>query len=147
MPKVSNLLQERFLENFLIKNNIIKSKVQDALDDASSINGIMAVSLIDLRSGILLGSIGSDHLNMEFASILNNDITEKVRNMAASIEFLVRENIDNIVVVCENKIDITYRVEISKGREFYFYLIVDAEKTNIFIVKNKIEVILKKLKQ
>ena len=146
MSKISNSLQERFLENFLNKNHIVKSKVQDSLNDALNINGIMAVSLIDLRSGVLLGSMGSSDLNMEFASILNNDITEKVRNMAASIEFLIRENVDNIVVVCENEIDITYRVEISKGREFYFYLIVDTEKTNLFIVKNKIEVILKRFK-
>ncbi|RLA75890.1 MAG: hypothetical protein DRG30_04010 [Epsilonproteobacteria bacterium] len=147
MSKVSSSLQERFLEKFLLENHIIKSKVEDVLNDALNLNGITAVSLIDLKSGILLGSMSSSDLNIEFASILNNSITEKVKKMSNSIDPLAQESINNIVFVYKERIEITYRTEISKDRELYFYIVVDPEKTNLFIIKNKIEVILNRLKQ
>ncbi len=146
MPKVSNSLQEKFLEKFLLENHIQKTKVEDALNNVLKLNGIMAVSLIDLKSGILLGSMTSSSLNIEFASILNNDITEKVKEMINSIDPLTQESINNIVFVYKDWIDITYRADISKDRELYLYLVVDTEKTNLFIIKNKIEVILNRLK-
>ncbi len=143
MSNSSDALQSRFLEKFLIKNNIKKSKIENILDNTFSLNGVMAVSLIDLKSGTILGSMSNNNLNVDLASILNNGITEKVIQMAKDIDSPTQNSIQSIVITYQEQIHITYNVQVIQERELYLYLIANAKKTNLVLINNMIESIIK----
>ncbi|MDQ7046367.1 MAG: hypothetical protein Q9M39_01585 [Sulfurovum sp.] len=140
MPKESSSFQsfqDRLLEKFIIQTKIDREKIACLLQNSFKLTGVIESVLIDLKSGMILGSMSDENKNMLLISASNNEITRKTILMIESID--KKKNLKNITFTCSDNILIIYHLSVTKSRDFFLYLVADAQKTNLALIHSQLE--------
>ena len=115
------------------EEGIDMKNVKNTLDSAlSSIDGAMAIALVDYTSGMMLGSSGSG-INLEVAAAGN---TEVVRAKLRTMDNLgLKGDIEDILITLHDQYHIIYLVSEHK---LFMYLVLSKERSNLAMARFKL---------
>ncbi len=115
------------------EEGIDMQNVKTTLDSAlSTIDGAIAIALVDYTSGMMLGSAGSG-INLEVAAAGN---TEVVRAKLRTMENLgIKGNIEDILITLDDQYHIVYLVPAQK---LFMYLVLTKDRANLAMARYKL---------
>ena len=109
------------------------SNLRESMDAAMTINGALAVALVDYRSGMCLAQAGGG-FNLDLAAAGN---TEVVRAKLKTIESLgLRKGIEDILITLADQYHLIRLVPNAQG--LFLYLVLDKEKGNLALARFKL---------
>ena len=115
----------------------VKSILESAL---STIDGAMAVALVDYGSGMALGTLGSG-LNLDMAAAGN---TEVVRAKLRTMESLgIQGSIEDILITLDTQYHIIYLVP---NKSLFMYLVLSKDRANLAMARYKLKALTADLK-
>lgn len=120
------------------------ANVKDSLNSAMTLSGAIAVALVDLDSGMALGtSGGGDDFNIEVAAAAN---TEVVRAKLNAMEMLgLQTNIEDVLITLGNQYHIVRPAKIGSS-QLFLYIALDKAKANLALARHKVNEIVASLK-
>lgn len=120
------------------------ANVKDSLNSAMSLSGSIAVALVDLNSGMALGTAGGgDDFNIDVAAAAN---TEVVRAKLAAMDMLgLNTSIEDILITLGTQYHIV-RPILSGGNPLFLYVALDKAKANLALARHKVNEIVNTLK-
>lgn len=120
------------------------ANVSDSLNTAMGVSGAIAAALVDVESGMTLGTVGgSDKFNIETAAAANTDV---VRAKLAAMEALgLDTSIEDILITLGNQYHIIRPTTIG-GSPMFLYLALDKSKSNLAMSRMKVNEIVGALK-
>lgn len=112
----------------MAKVNPIEQFVNDVKDQAT---GIVAVSVVEIDSGMTLAHYTDGTLDPDVASAYN---VEVVKAKLQAIDALgLKESIDDILITLNSQFHL---INVSKGATHMIYLAADKKKGNLAILRN-----------
>jgi len=115
------------------QNHTMTSNLRESMDAAMTINGALAVALVDYRSGMCLAQAGGG-FNLDLAAAGN---TEVVRAKLKTIESLgLRKGIEDILITLADQYHLIRLVPNAQG--LFLYLVLDKEKGNLALARFKL---------
>lgn len=113
--------------------NHMTSNLKQSMDAAMTINGALAVALVDYRSGMCLAQAGGG-FNLDLAAAGN---TEVVRAKLKTVESLgLRKGIEDILITLSDQYHLIRLVPNTEG--LFLYLVLDKEKGNLALARFKL---------
>ena len=103
------------------------------LDAAMAIEGAMAVSLVDYRSGMSLGAKGSG-LNLDLAAAGNSEVVRAKLRTAESLGF--RGGIEDILITLPQQYHLIRLTPTHAG--LFLYLVLDRQRGNLALARYKL---------
>lgn len=111
----------------------MNSNLKQSMEVAMSIDGALAVALVDYRSGMCLAQAGGG-LNLELAAAGN---TEVVRAKLKTVESLgLRRGIEDILITLGDQYHLIRLVPNNQG--LFLYLVLDKAKGNLALARYKL---------
>ncbi len=111
----------------------MNSNLKQSMDAAMTINGALAVALVDYRSGMCLAQAGGG-FNLDLAAAGN---TEVVRAKLKTVESLgLRKGIEDILITLADQYHLIRLVPNAQG--LFLYLVLDKEKGNLALARFKL---------
>lgn len=117
---------------------------KEKLVECMSIDGALAVALVDVASGMALATEGSAKgLNLEVAAAGNSNVVrakyETMRNLG------LKENIEDILITLDSQIHMIRPATSESGKGLFIYLALDKSKANLAMARHKLRIIEKDL--
>ena len=120
-------------DDSLHDHTAMNSNMQQSMDAAMTINGALAVALVDYRSGMCLAQAGGG-FNLDLAAAGN---TEVVRAKLKTVESLgLRKGIEDILITLADQYHLIRLVPNAQG--LFLYLVLDKEKGNLALARFKL---------
>lgn len=111
----------------------MSSTLNQCLDAAMTIEGAMAVSLVDFRSGMSLGARGSG-LNLDLAAAGNSEVVRAKLRTAESLGF--RGGIEDILITLPQQYHLIRLTPTQPG--LFLYLVLDRQRGNLALARYKL---------
>ncbi len=112
----------------MAKVNPISSFINGVKDQA---DGIHAVSVVEIESGMTLGHFSDGSLDPDIASAYN---VEVVKAKLKAIDALgLSESIDDILITLDSQFHL---INVTQGASHMIYLAADKKKANLAILRN-----------
>lgn len=109
------------------------ANLNDSLNDVMSIEGALAVALVDYTSGMILGSVGTA-VDLEIAAAGN---TEVVRSKMKTMKALgLNDEIEDILITLGKHYHIIRPVASKHG--LFFYVVLDRARSNLALARRKV---------
>lgn len=109
------------------------ANLSDSLNDVMSIEGALAVALVDYSSGMMLGSVGTA-VDLEVAAAGN---TEVVRAKMKTMKALgLNDEIEDILITLGKHYHIIRPVASKPG--LFFYVVLDRARANLALARRKV---------
>ena len=110
------------------------SNVNEILNQCMQIDGAVGVALADYSSGMALGMIGGNGLNLEVAAAGNTDVVRsKLRVMK---ELGLKDNIDDILITLGTQYHLIRLLP--KSQNLFVYIALDRNKANLAMARHKL---------
>lgn len=121
--------------------NKMTTNLKSSMDAAMTIDGALAVALVDYRSGMCLAQAGGG-LNLDLAAAGN---TQVVRAKLKTIETLgIRRGIEDILITLGDQYHLIRLVPNADG--LFLYLVLDRSKGNLALARYKLTDVERSLK-
>jgi hypothetical protein len=113
--------------------------VRETLQGAMDLEGALGVALGDWKTGMCLGTLGSDTVafpiaNLELAVAGNTEVVRAKMRVAQSLQF--SDRIEDILITLTTQYHLMRLVQVIDGLFFYFAL--DREKGNLALARLKL---------
>lgn len=109
------------------------SNLKQSIDVAMTINGAMAVALVDYNSGLCLAQAGGG-MNLDLAAAGNTDV---VRAKLKTVESLgLRSSIEDILITLGDQYHLIRLIPTHPG--LFLYLVLDKSKGNLALARYKL---------
>ena len=109
------------------------SNLKESLSELMSIDGAVAVSVVDYESGMMLGKGGSG-VDLELAAAGNSEVVKaKLKTMR---NLGIKGEIEDILITLDNQYHIIRPTASQKG--LFIYIILDKEKANLALARRKV---------
>ena len=103
------------------------------INGLKAVNGVHAVSVVEISSGMTLGAFSDGNLDPEVASAYN---VEVVKAKMQAIEALgLDENIDDILITLSSQYHL---INCTENGQHMVYLAANKEKSNLALLRNAI---------
>ena len=102
--------------------------VQNILND---LPGLMAISVVDISSGMSLASHTNSGINPDTAAAYNTEVVKQKQKAMAALK-LQGETMDDILITLTNQLHLIKLV--GEGKKF-IYLVVNSRETNLAIAR------------
>ena len=107
--------------------------LKDSLNELMTIDGAMAVALVDGNSGMMLGSSGGG-VDLDVAAAGN---TEVVRSKMKTMKALkLNDEIEDILITLGRQYHIIRPVAAKLG--LFFYIVLDRARSNLALARRKV---------
>ncbi|MDG2989400.1 hypothetical protein L3556_00415 [Candidatus Synechococcus calcipolaris G9] len=116
------------------------SNIQTLLEDAIKLDGALAVAIGDWKTGMCLGSLGTntDKFPAEAIELAVAGNTEVIRaKMKVASSLGLDEKIEDILVTLEGQYHLMELTQTISG--LFFYLVLDREKGNLALARIKLK--------
>ena len=121
--------------------NPVSSTLNQSLEAAMTIEGAMAVSLVDYRSGMSLGARGSG-LDLDLAAAGNSEVVRAKLRTAESLGF--RGGIEDILITLPQQYHLIRLTPTQPG--LFLYLVLDRQRGNLALARYKLTEIERSIK-
>ncbi len=109
------------------------SNLKDSLNELMTIDGAIAMALVDYNSGMMLGSVGTG-IDLEVAAAGN---TEVVRSKMKTMKALgLNDEIEDILITLGKHYHIIRPVASKPG--LFFYVALDRARSNLALARRKV---------
>lgn len=123
------------------RENNVSTNLKASMDNAMTIDGALAVALVDHRSGMCLAQAGGG-MNLDLAAAGN---TQVVRAKLKTMETLgIRRGIEDILITLSDQYHLIRLVPNSEG--LFLYLVLDRNRGNLALARYKLTDIERSLK-
>jgi hypothetical protein len=115
----------------------MSSSLDVALKSAMSIDGAIAVALVDYTSGMTLGTLGGGpDFDVTVAAAGN---TEVVRAKLRAIEMLgLPDRVEDILITLDHQYHIIRPLSSANGRELFLYLALVKARANLALARHQL---------
>lgn len=112
--------------------------VKDSLEEAMRIDGALGVALVDMKSGMCLGTAGgSSGLDLDVAAAGNTEVVRAKMKVMSALG--VKGGIEDILITLDEQYHLI-RILHSAG-SLFMYLALDREKSNLAMARHKLSAI------
>jgi hypothetical protein len=109
--------------------------IQESLDAALSIKGARGVAMVDIESGMTLGTAGSAEFDLEHAAAGNADFVKTKLSLAEDLG--IKDDLRDIVISFDHEVHLI-RMFTDNPRVFT-YLVLDPKKGNLALARMQLE--------
>ncbi|MDQ0305691.1 MULTISPECIES: hypothetical protein [Streptomycetaceae] len=111
-----------------------------ALKEAMMIEGAIGVALVDVGSGMALGTLGGDRdFDLAVAAAGNTDL---VRAKARTMEMLgLKDSIEDILVTLTNQYHLIRPLTSRNGSGLFLYLALDRNRANLAMARRRLQLV------
>lgn len=111
----------------------MSATLNQSLEAAMAIEGALAVSLVDFRSGMSLGALGSG-LNLDLAAAGNSEVVRAKLRTAESLG--IRGGIEDILITLPQQYHLIRLTPTHPG--LFLYLVLDRQRGNLALARYKL---------
>jgi len=116
--------------------------VENTLSSAMTIEGALAVALVDYDSGMTLGSAGTG-LDLDVAAAGN---TEVVRAKLRTINALgMNDGIEDVLITLSSQLHLIRLLQSEHGHGLFLYLALDRERANLAMARRQLLILEREL--
>ncbi|MBP2327028.1 hypothetical protein JOF56_007413 [Kibdelosporangium banguiense] len=112
--------------------------IETALKEALSIPGAVGAALVDIESGMSLGTLGGDWLDLDVAAAGNTEVVRsKLRVMSA---LGLNDGIEDILITLHRQYHLIRLLQSAKGASTLFlYVILERERANLALARHHLK--------
>ena len=101
-----------------------------------SINGALAVAVVDIESGMSLGQAGGGGINLDVAAAGN---TEVIRAKLSTMRDLnLNDEIEDILITLGTQYHLIRLIKTKGSAGLFLYLVLDKAKSNLALARHKV---------
>lgn len=109
--------------------------IQDALDEIMNVDGAIGAAIVDYESGMTLGTIGGDRLDMELAGAGNTEVVRSKKNIIQDLG--LDEEIEDILISLDSQYHLLRMCE--HHENVFIYLAIDRNEGNLGLARRSID--------
>ena len=103
--------------------------IRASLNAALSIDGCIGAALVDLESGMCLGTAGKPGFDLELAAAGNADVVHSTRKIREKLE--LHTSLEDILISLAGQYHLIRMV----GATMFFYVVLDRSKANLAMAR------------
>lgn len=108
---------------------------KESLEAAMKIDGALGVALVDVKSGMCLGTAGgTKELNLEVAAAGNTEVIRAKLKVMNSLG--LREKIEDVLITLDSQYHLIRMLKSSSN--LFMYLALDREKANLAMARHQL---------
>ena len=112
------------------------ANIQESLRQISGIEGFVAAALVDSDSGMMLGQINSNGMDLEVAAAGSSDVVRSKRRMMSQLE--LKDSIEDILITLGHQYHVIRPVG-HGDMDAFFYVVLDRERANLALSRVKVQ--------
>lgn len=113
------------------------NNIEEGLNSIMELNGSLATSLFDWKSGMVLGMVTNGSFNIELASAGNAEVVKA--KMATMKSLDLSGKIEDMMITLSDQIHIIHVIK--KTPELCLYVALDSDKSNLALARMKLATI------
>lgn len=115
------------------KNLIMANNINESINELMQVDGAIAVALVDARSGMALGSMGSG-FNLEVAAAGNSEVIKSKLKVMGNLG--LKDKIEDILISLTNQYHLMR--PLSNQPNLFFYLVLNRSTANLAMARFKL---------
>lgn len=116
--------------------------VESTMTSAMTIDGALAVALVDFDSGMTLGSAGTG-IDLDIAAAGN---TEVIRAKLRTIHALgLNDSIEDVLITLTSQLHLIRLLQSDHGQGLFLYLVLDRERANLAMARRQLLILEREL--
>jgi hypothetical protein len=112
------------------------ANLNSALATAMQVNGAVAAAVVDLDSGMALGTTGGGGINLDVAAAGNTEVLRsKMRTMK---DLGLEDEIEDILLTLGSQYHIIRPIKTKGSAGLFLYFVLDRSKANLAMARHKL---------
>lgn len=112
------------------------ANIQDSLNSAMAVSGAIAVALVDLDTGMTLGTAGGEKFNIDVAAAGNTEVVRAKLRVAQMLD--LNTHIEDILITLGTQFHLIRIVQGQNSSPLFMYLALDRTKANLALARLKL---------
>ncbi len=112
------------------------ASIQESLNQISGIEGFVAAALVDCESGMMLGQLNSNGMDLEVAAAGSTDVVRSKRRMMHQLA--LDDSIEDILITLGNQYHVIRPIG-RKDLDAFFYVVLDRDRANLALSRVKVQ--------
>lgn len=112
------------------------ANIQESLVQISGIEGFVAAALVDCDSGMMLGQINTNGMDLEVAAAGSSDVVRSKRRMLNQLEH--KDSIEDILITLGNQYHVI-RPLTRADMDVFLYVVLDRDRANLALSRVKVQ--------
>lgn len=109
--------------------------IQDSLSEAMHIDGAIGIALVELETGMCLGTRGGGAFDMELAGASTIGVVREKKKMIDQLD--LEERIEDMLVTTENQYHLIRLHQ--ENQNVYSYLLLDKEQSSLPLARSQLK--------
>lgn len=118
----------------MAKRNFIDTLIADA---QNSSEGIHAITVVEIASGMALGSYTDGSIDPDLASAYNVEVVKSKFKAIEALSLTETETIDDILITLTSQ---SHLISCTKNKSHMIYLAADKQKSNLAMLRNIVKI-------
>ncbi|GAB4453961.1 MAG: hypothetical protein OHK0029_07810 [Armatimonadaceae bacterium] len=112
------------------------AKMDSSLTTALQVNGAVACAVVDLDSGMVLGSAGGGDINLEVAGAGNSEVIRCKMNVMRDLG--IDDEIVDILITLGQQYHLIRPITSKEAAGLFLYYVLDRTKANLALARHKL---------
>ncbi|MCC7476836.1 hypothetical protein IT575_00125 [bacterium] len=111
------------------------ASIQESLKQISALDGFIAAALVDSSSGMTMGQINANGIDLDTAAAGSSDVVRSKRRMMSQLG--MDDDIEDILITLGNQYHVI-RPASHSDMDVFFYVVLDRERANLALARVKV---------
>lgn len=112
------------------------ANMNNSLQSVMQLSGAVAVAVVDIDSGMSLGTAGGGTLNLDVAAAGNSEVVKA--KLSTMRDLGIEGEIDDILITLSTQYHIIRPIKGKGGAGLFLYVALDRQKANLAMARHKI---------